>query len=66
MRKAYKILIGKPKGKRLLGRPRRKWENNIKMVLKELRCNVVDWIHRAQDREQWRALVNRMIGFRVQ
>jgi hypothetical protein len=58
---AYRILVGKPEGKRPLGRPRRSWVNNIKMDLRE----GVDWMDRAQDRDQWRALVNRVFNLRV-
>jgi hypothetical protein len=55
MRNAYKILIGKPEGKRPLGRPGRSWEDSIRMDIMET-CEGVDWIHLAQDRDQWRAL----------
>jgi hypothetical protein len=48
---AYSILVGKPEGKRPLGRPRRRWENNVRMDLNEIRCEGVDWIHVAQDRD---------------
>jgi len=54
----YRFLVVKPEGKRPLGRPRRKWENNIKMDLEGVGCGVMDWIEQAQDRERWRALVN--------
>jgi transcription termination factor 2 len=57
-RNAYRILVGKPEGKRPLGRPRRRWKNNIKMDLREIRLGDMDWIDLAQDRDQWRALVN--------
>jgi hypothetical protein len=64
-RNPYRILVGDPAGKRALGRPRRRWENNIKMNLREIgRCGV-DWIDLAQDRDQWMALVNKAINFRV-
>jgi hypothetical protein len=62
MRNAYKILVGKPEGKRPLGRPRRRWVTNIKMDLSELEWDVMD---RAQDRDQWRALVNTVMNLRV-
>jgi hypothetical protein len=52
------FLVGKPEEKRLLGRPRRRWENNIKMDLQEVGCEVMGWIELAQDRERWRALAN--------
>ena len=57
-RGVYGILVGKPEGKRPLGRPRRRWEDNIKMDLPEVGCGVMDWIELAQDRDKWRALVN--------
>jgi hypothetical protein len=57
-RTANRILAGKPEGKRPLGRPRRRWVDNIKMDLREIGWNGVDWIDMAQDRDQWRALVN--------
>jgi hypothetical protein len=50
--------VGKPKGKRPLGRPRRRWVNNIKMDLREIGWDGMNWIDRAQDRDEWRALVN--------
>jgi hypothetical protein len=59
-RNAFRILVGKPEGKRPLGRPRRRWVDNIKMDLREM-----DWIDLAQDRDQWRALVNTVMNFRV-
>ena len=57
------ILVGKPEGKRLLGRSRPRWEDNIKMDLQEVRCEVVDWIELAQDRDRWRALVDAVMNF---
>ena len=54
----YKVLVGKLEGKRPLGRPRRRWEDNIKMDLKEVGCGGVDWIGLAQDRDRWGVLVN--------
>jgi hypothetical protein len=57
-RNAYKILVGKPEGKRPLGRPRRRWVYNIKMDHTEIGWDGMDWIDLAQDRDQWRALVN--------
>jgi hypothetical protein len=53
----YRLLVGKPEGKRPLGKPRRRWMDNIKMDLLEIEFNVVDWIGLAQDRYRWRALV---------
>jgi hypothetical protein len=58
MRNAYRILVGKYDGKRPHGRPRHRWENNIKMGLREIRFGGVDWIHLAQDRDWCQALVN--------
>ena len=55
---AFKILPGKPTGKRLLGRPRRKWEDNIRNDLEEIGINAGNWVDSAQDRDYWRALVN--------
>ena len=55
----------KPEGKRLLGRPRRRWEDNIKMDLQEVGCGGMDWIELAQDRDKWRALVNAVMNLRV-
>jgi hypothetical protein len=57
-RGAYRVLVRKPKGKRPLGRPRRRWEDNIKMDLRQVGCGVMDWIQLAQDRDRWRTLVN--------
>jgi hypothetical protein len=57
-RNAYRILVGKPEGKRPLGRPRRRWVDNIKMNLREIGWDGRDWIELAQDMEQWRTLVN--------
>jgi hypothetical protein len=64
-RKAYRMLMGNPEGKRPLGRPRSGWVDNIKMDLKEIGCNGKDWINLAQDRDQWRALVNTVINRKV-
>jgi hypothetical protein len=61
-RNAYKILVGKPEGKRPLGRPRRRWVDNIKIDLREIGW---DWIDLAQDREQWRALVNTVMNLQA-
>jgi hypothetical protein len=63
-RKVYKIL-GKPEEKSPLGRPRRRWVDNIKMDLREIGRDGVDWIDTAQDRDQWRALVNTKLNLRV-
>jgi hypothetical protein len=64
-RNVYRLLIGKPEGKRPLGRPRRRWIDNIKMNLLEIEVSVVDWIGLAQDRYRWRALVNSVRNLRV-
>jgi transposase len=62
---AYRILVGKPEEKRPLGRPRRRWVDNIKMDLREIKRDGMDWIDLAQDMDQWRALVNTAMNFRV-
>jgi hypothetical protein len=59
------ILVGRPEGRRPLGRPRRRWEDNIKMDLREIGFRDVDWIHWARDRDRWRALVNTVMNLRV-
>jgi hypothetical protein len=59
------VLVGKPDGKRPLGRHRRRWEDNIKMDLQEVGCGGMDWMKLAQDRGRWRALVNAVTNFRV-
>jgi hypothetical protein len=64
-RKAYRILVVKPEGKRPLGRPRRRWEDNIRMDLREIGWGGMDWIDLAQNRDQWKALVNMVINLRV-
>jgi hypothetical protein len=64
-RNAYRILVGKPEGKRPLGRPRRRWVDNIKMDLREIGWDGVDWIDLAQDKDRWRALVNMVMNIRV-
>jgi len=61
----YRVVVGKPEGKRPLGRPRRRWENNIKMDLQEVGCGGMDWIELAQDRDRWRALVNAVMNLWV-
>ena len=64
-RGVHKVLVGKPEGKRPLGRPRRRWKDNIKMELEEVGMNCGDWMELAQDRDRWRALVNTVMNFRV-
>jgi hypothetical protein len=64
-RNAYRILVGMPEGTRPLGRPRRRWVYNIKMDLREIGLDGVVWINMAQDRDQWRALVNTVLNLRV-
>ena len=61
----YRVLVGKPEGKITLVRPRRRWEDNIKMDLQEVGCGGMDWIELAQDRDRWWALVNAVMNFRV-
>jgi hypothetical protein len=62
---AYRLLVGKPEGKRPLGRPRRRWVDNIKIDLLEIGWGAEDWIGLAQDRDKWRALVNAVMNLRV-
>jgi hypothetical protein len=64
-RKVYKVLVGKPEVKRPLGRPRRRWENGIKIYLTEIGLGCVDWIRLAQDRDRWRAVVSAVMNLRV-
>ena len=64
-RTAFKILTGKPTGKRPLRRPRNRWENNIRMGLKEIGVNTKNWVDSAQDRDYWRTLVNVALNLRV-
>jgi hypothetical protein len=64
-RNAYRILVGMPEGKRPLGRPRRRWVDNVKMDLREIGWDGGDWIDLAQDRDQWRALVKAVMNLRV-
>ena len=61
----YRVLVGKPEGKRPLGTPRRRWEDNIKMDLQEVGCGGMDWIQLAQDRDRWQAFVNAVMNIRV-
>ena len=64
-RGVYRVLVGKPEGKELLGKPRRRWEDNIKLDLQEVECGSMDWIEVAQDRDRWRTLVNAVMNLRV-
>jgi hypothetical protein len=61
----YKVLVGKPEGKRPLGRPRHRWEDGIRMNLREIGLVVVDWIRLSQDRVRWRAVVSAVMNLRV-
>jgi hypothetical protein len=64
-RKVYKVLVGKPEGKRPLGRPRRRWEDGIRLDLQEIGLGGVDWIRLSQDRDRWRAVVSAVLNRRV-
>jgi len=64
-RGVYRVLVGKPEGKRPLGRPRRRWEDNIEMDIQGVGCGGVDWIELAQDRGRWRALVTAVMNLRI-
>ena len=64
MRGVYRVLVGKPEGKRSLGRPRCRWEDNINIDLLEVECKSMDWIELAQDRDRWRAFVNAVMNVR--
>jgi hypothetical protein len=64
-RGAYRVLVGRPEGKRPLRRPRGRWENNIKMDLREIRIDWANWIRLAQDKVRWRAFVNTVMNLRV-
>ena len=63
--KRIRVLVGKPEGKRTLGRSRRRWEDNIKIDLREVGCGSMDWIERAHDRNRWRAHVNAVMNLWV-
>jgi hypothetical protein len=64
-RGVYRVLVGKPAGRRLMGRPRCRWEDNIRMDLQEVECGGMDWIDLAHDRGRWRTIVNAVINLRV-
>ena len=64
-RVVYRVLLGKPEGRRPLGRPRRSWVDNIRMDLQEVGCGYMDWIELAQDRDTWRTLVSAVMNLRV-
>ena len=64
-RRVHKVLVGKPEGKRSLGRPRRRWEDNIKMDLEEVGRGCADWMELAQDSDRWRTLVSTVMNFGV-
>ena len=61
----HRVLVGKPEGKRPLGRPRRRWEDNIKLDIQEVGCGDMDWIELSQDRDSWRTLLNAVMNLRV-
>ena len=63
--RVFRVLLGKPKGKRPLGRPRRRWVDNIRMDLQEVGCGYMDWIGLVQDRDRWRTLVSAVMNIRV-
>ena len=64
-RGVYRVFVGKPEGKRPLGRPRRRWIDNIRMDLQEVGCGYMDWIGLAEDRDRWRTLVSAVMNLRV-
>ena len=64
-REVYRVLVGKPEGRRPLGRPRPRWVDNIRMDLQEMGCGYMDWIGLAQDRDRWRTLVSAVMNLRV-
>ena len=61
----YRVLVGRPEGKRPLARPRRRWEDNIRMDLRNVGCGCADWMELAQNRDRWRALVSAVMNLRV-
>jgi hypothetical protein len=64
-RKVHKVLVGKPEGKRPLGRPRRRWEDGVRMDLREIGLGCVDWIRLAQDKDRWRVVVSAVMNLPV-
>jgi hypothetical protein len=64
-RGVYRVLVGKPEGRRPIGKPRRRWEDNIMLDLREVGCGCVDWMKLAKDRDRWRALVSAVMNLRV-
>jgi len=64
-RGVYRVLVGKPEGKRPLGKPRRRWEDNIKTDLQEVGCGGMNWIELAQDRDRWRVFLNAVMNLEV-
>ena len=64
-RGVYRVLVGKPEGKRPLGRPRRRWVDNIRLELQEVGCGYMDWIGLAQDTERWQTLLSAVMNLRV-
>jgi hypothetical protein len=64
-RRVHRVLVGKPEGKKPLGRPRHRWEDNVRMDLQEVGCGGMDWIGLVQDRPMWRALVNAVMNLWV-
>jgi hypothetical protein len=64
-RNVYKVLVGKPKGRRPLGRPRHRWEDGVRMDIREIGVGGVNWIRLAQDRDRWRAVVSAVMNLRV-
>ena len=65
-RGVYRVLVGKPEGKKPLGRPRRRWEENIKLELQEVGCGDMGWVELAQNKDRWLAFVNAVMNFQVQ
>jgi hypothetical protein len=64
-RGVYRVFVGKPEGKRPMGRPRRRWEDNIRMDLQEVGCGGMDWIGLAKERDRWRAILNAVMNLPV-